>query len=73
MPDAAVALAEPPDEVEDPRAVLSDLRRARRRQRTRDFDPFEALYRVYITAIISGIVVWLASGITGDTRVSAAT
>jgi hypothetical protein len=73
MPDAAVALAEPPDEVEDPRAVLSDLRRARRRQRTHDFDPFEALYRVYITAILSGIVIWLASGITGDTRVSAAT
>ncbi|MCL2393985.1 MAG: hypothetical protein FWC87_04780 [Acidimicrobiaceae bacterium] len=73
MPDAAVALAEPPEEVEAARAVLSDLRRARRRQRTRDFDPFEALYRVYITAILSGIVIWLASGITGDTKVPAAT
>lgn len=73
MPDAAVALAEPPDRVEDPRAVLSDLRRARRRQRTHDFDPFEALYRVYITGIVCAIAIWLLSGVTGDTRVTAAT
>jgi hypothetical protein len=58
---------------EEPSAVLADLRRARRRRRTRDFDPFEALYRVYITAVVSGVVVWLLSGVTGDTRVAAST
>jgi hypothetical protein len=63
--------AEEPDH--DPRQVLADLRRARRRRRTEDFDPFEALYRVYITAIVSGVAVWLLSGFTGDTRVVAAT
>jgi hypothetical protein len=73
MSDPAVALQEPPDRVEDPRAVLADLRRARRRQRTHDFDPFEALYRVYITAIVSGIAIWLLSGVTGDAQVTAAT
>lgn len=57
----------------DERAVLADLRRARRRRRTRDFDPFEALYKVYITAVLSGVVVWLLSGVTGDARVGAAT
>jgi hypothetical protein len=56
-----------------PTRVLADLRRARRRRRTEDFDPFEALYRVYITAIVSGVAVWLLSGFTGDTRVVAST
>ena len=60
-------------EVDDGHAVLADLRRARRRRRTRDFDPFEALYKVYITAVVSGVVVWLLSGVTGDERVDAAT
>jgi hypothetical protein len=66
---------EGPDGVaeEHPRQILADLRRARRRRRTEDFDPFEALYRVYITAIVSGVAVWLLSGFTGDTRVVAAT
>lgn len=62
-----------PEEIEDPREVLADLRRARRRQRTRDFDVFEALYRAYITVILAGIAVWLLSGVTGDSRVSATT
>jgi hypothetical protein len=73
--DAATDVAEPPAEApeEDPAVVLADLRRARRRRRTKDFDPFEALYRVYITAIVSGVAVWLLSGVTGDTRVAAST
>ncbi|MGI8491199.1 MAG: hypothetical protein ACR2KC_00320, partial [Acidimicrobiales bacterium] len=54
-------------------AVLADLRRSRRRHRTEDFDPFEALYNVYITAIVSGMTVWLLSGVVGDQRVGAAT
>jgi hypothetical protein len=72
---SGVDLEEPPGggPEEDPRTVLADLRRARRRRRTADFDPFEALYRVYITAIVSGIAVWLLSGVTGDTRVVAST
>lgn len=55
------------------RAVLVDLRRARRRRRTEDFDPFDALYKVYITAVLLGVAVWLLSGVTGDVRVDAAT
>lgn len=33
----------------------------------------EALYRVYITAVLLGVAVWLLSGVTGDVRVDAAT
>jgi hypothetical protein len=63
-----------PETAEDsPRQVLADLRAARRQQRTQDFDWFEALYRAYITAIVSGVAVWLLSGVTGDTRVVAST
>src|ERR1700728_790745 len=60
-------------EVSEPRAVLADLHRARRRTRTREIDAFEALYRVYITAIVGGIVLWVISGLTGDHRVDAET
>ncbi|MDQ6838056.1 MAG: hypothetical protein M3137_06900, partial [Actinomycetota bacterium] len=55
------------------RVALVDLRRARRRRRTEDFDPFDALYKVYITAVLLGVAVWLLSGVTGDTRVDHAT
>ncbi|MGI8752064.1 MAG: hypothetical protein ACR2MN_07090, partial [Acidimicrobiales bacterium] len=55
------------------RAALVDLRRARRRRRTQDFDPFDALYKVYITAVLLGVAVWLLSGVTGDVRVDHAT
>ncbi|MDQ6782904.1 MAG: hypothetical protein M3063_05565 [Actinomycetota bacterium] len=58
---------------DDAGLVLQDLRRARRRRRTEDFDPFDALYKVYITAVLLGVAVWLLSGVTGDTRVDAAT
>jgi hypothetical protein len=72
---SGIDVAEPPSEApeEDPAVVLAELRRSRRQRRTKDFDPFEALYKVYITAIVSGIAVWLLSGITGDTRVAAST
>jgi hypothetical protein len=60
-------------EVSDPRAALADLRRARRRTRTQDIDVFEALYRVYITAIVGGIALWVISGLTSGPRVDAAT
>ncbi|MGH9122133.1 MAG: hypothetical protein ACRDYC_09345, partial [Acidimicrobiales bacterium] len=63
MPVAEVA--------ESPREVLRSLHSTRRRQRIRDFDRFEALYRVYITAVLLGAAVWLLSGITGDQRVAA--
>jgi hypothetical protein len=55
------------------RAVLADLRNARRRTRTQEIDPFEALYRVYITAVVGGISLWVLSGLVGDQRVDAAT
>lgn len=54
------------------RRVMADLRRARRRRRTASFDPFEALYRAYITGVLGAVAVWLLSGVIGDTRVGAA-
>jgi hypothetical protein len=48
--------------------VLAQLRRARRRRRMADFDAFEALYRVYITALLVGVGMWLLSGVVGDDR-----
>src|SRR5215469_4391089 len=56
----------------DPAVVLKDLRAARRRRRIVDFDPFEALYRAYLTAITASIGVLLLSGATGDTKLHAA-
>jgi hypothetical protein len=55
------------------REALIDLHRARRRTRTKQIDVFEALYRVYVTAIVGGIALWVVSGLTGDHRVDAAT
>jgi hypothetical protein len=55
------------------RAVLADLRRTRRRTRIKEIDAFEALYRVYVTAVVGGIAVWILSGLTGDGRVDPAT
>lgn len=51
-----------------PSVVLKDLRATRRRQRIVDFDPFEALYRAYVTAIVLTITTLLLSGVTGDTK-----
>ena len=52
--------------------MLKDLHAARRRRRTAEFDPFEALYRAYLTGIILAVVVLVLSSVTGDTKVSAA-
>jgi hypothetical protein len=62
------------DEVgDDPREVLADLRKARRGRRIADIDPFEALYRAYVTAVVVGVILWLLSGVVGDQRVAAST
>ena len=50
--------------------VLKDLTGARRRRRIADFDPFEALYRAYVTGIVLVVAVLVLSCITGDTKVS---
>ncbi len=55
------------------RRVLADLRTARRKTRTVTIDRFEALYRAYITFVVTAVVVWLLSGVVGDTRATAAT
>jgi hypothetical protein len=52
------------------RQVLSDLRSARRRRRIADFDPFEALYRAYLTGILLAVAVLVLSALTGDGKVS---
>lgn len=62
--DATIAL--------EPAVVLKDLRSARRRRRIADFDPFEALYRAYLTGITLSIGVLLLSGATGDTKIRGA-
>jgi hypothetical protein len=54
----------------EPMVVLKDLRSARRRRRIADFDPFEALYRAYLTGITLSIGVLLLSGATGDTKIT---
>jgi hypothetical protein len=59
--------------VPDARAVLLDLHRTRRRTRIKEIDAFEALYRVYLTAVLGGVAVWILSGLTGDHRVIAST
>ena len=51
--------------------ALRDLRAARRRRRIAAFDPFEALYRAYVTGIVLGVAVLVLSSIIGDTRVAA--
>jgi hypothetical protein len=56
----------------EPATVLKDLRATRRRRRIADFDPFEALYRAYLTGITLSIGVLLLSGATGDTKVTGA-
>ncbi len=56
----------------DPAGILADLRRARRRRRIASFDVGEAVYRAYITFVLTGIAVWLLSGVVGDTRVHGA-
>ncbi len=55
----------------DERKVLKDLHAARRRRRTQAFDPFEALYRAYLTGICLAVAVLALSSVTGDTRLSA--
>ncbi|MDQ6725205.1 MAG: hypothetical protein M3066_03430, partial [Actinomycetota bacterium] len=52
--------------------VLRDLRRARRRRAYGDMDWMDALYRVYVTAILSAIAVSLASGWIGGRPVTPA-
>lgn len=52
--------------------VLADLRRARRKQRVADIHWVDALYQVYITAILATIAVLVLSGLTGDGKLDQA-
>ena len=60
-------------DVRHSKAVLAELRKAQRHRRIADFDTFEALYRVYITALVAGVSLWLLSGVVGDKRVGPTT
>lgn len=51
--------------------MLAELRRARRRQRVAEIHWVDALYQVYITAILSIVAVLVLSGLTGDGKVGA--
>ena len=54
-------------------AVVGELRRARRKQRVAAIHWVDALYQVYITGLLAVVAVVFASGLVGDTEVSAAT
>lgn len=53
--------------------VIGDLRRARRRQRVAAIHWVDALYQVYITALVAVVGVVFASGYVGDGEVAAST
>jgi hypothetical protein len=55
------------------RAVLHDLRTARRRHYLRQLDWVDALYKAYLTAIAAGAATVVVSGALGDDRASPAT
>ena len=63
-------IAAPPADVSI--AALDDLRAARRRKRLADIHWIDALYQVYISAIIGIVVVLAASGAVGDGRLDPA-
>ena len=74
-----IALTAPPDTAghSDPAAIghdaLSDLRRARRKNRLAELDWFEAAYRVYLVAIgFGGTALW-ASSFIKDSKVAPST
>src|SRR4051794_22907185 len=54
-------------------AALDDLRRARRKIRIADLDWFEALYRVYLVAILFGGTGLWASSFIKDSKVAPST
>ena len=52
-------------------SALHEMRRTRRRHRIQDLEWFEALYRVYITALLVGGAVLFLSGLVKDAELSA--
>lgn len=58
--------------VVDPRSVLDDLRRARRRTRMGEIHWIDALYKAYLTAFLAGLAVLFLSGAVGDAELTAA-
>jgi hypothetical protein len=53
-------------------AVVAELRRARRKRRVASIHWVDALYQVYLTGLVSIVIVVLLSGAIGDEKVSAA-
>ena len=52
--------------------VIGDLRRARRRQRVAALHWVDALYQVYVTALVAVVAVVFLSGFVGDGKVTGA-
>lgn len=52
-------------------AVVGELRRARRRRRVASIHWVDALYQVYLTGLVSLVLIVLLSGAIGDEKVSA--
>jgi len=53
-------------------AVVGELRRARRKRRVASIHWVDALYQVYLTGLVSVVLIVLLSGAIGDEKVSAA-
>ena len=53
-------------------AVVGELRRARRKRRVASIHWVDALYQVYLTGLVSIVLIVLLSGAIGDEKVSAA-
>jgi hypothetical protein len=54
-------------------SVVAELRRARRRQRVAAIHWIDALYQVYVTALVAVVAIVLLSGAVGDGEVDAST
>lgn len=56
----------------DLEAALAGWRRYRRRRRAADIHPIDALYQVYMTALLAAVILYGLAAVVGDDRVGAA-
>lgn len=71
MPAAVASGAERPDDHGGGERALRSLQRARRRNRLANVDRFEALYNVYLAALLGSLAVVGLSNLAGDRSVDA--
>jgi hypothetical protein len=64
-----VRTADPDADLE---AALAEWRRYRRRRRVADIHPIDALYQVYVTALVGAVILFGLAALVGDGRLGAA-